>query len=51
MGVFNWILDSMVRESGQTPRDRAIQLVFVKAEKVDVRFSLFFRGILKYNPL
>ena len=39
MGFFDWIIDPMVRKFGQTSRDRAIQLVVVKAEGVDLRFK------------
>ena len=47
MGVLDWIPDPMVRKSGQTSRDRAVCLVYMDVEKVDLRFEYFFRLILQ----
>lgn len=43
MGVFDWIPDPMVRKFGQTSRDRAVEIIYVGTEKVDMR-SKVFRG-------
>ena len=47
MGIFDWIPNPMVRKSGQTSRDRAVEIVYVGTEKVDLRSKIFSGGILR----